>query len=286
MRTTKHHQNKNVLVACLRGMWVACHIIYGMLLAGFYPALNAPTQRCILKHWSHGLLNILRVGLETHGSHFHHGAGQGRLFVANHISWLDAVALNAAAPACFVAKAELADWPLLGWMCRRTGTLFIRRDLRRDAAHINERITAALQQEKCIAVFPEGTTTDGTHPGHFHSSLLQGALDAGAAIQPVAIRYHDGSGEHNGDAAYVGDMTFIQSLWKILCSPCLHATLVYLPHLPQAGKSRRILAAQAQGAVHTALSMLSTEHAVHVPEGIPVAPGKFFTTAPAAKSLI
>lgn len=247
----------DVTTACWRALCVVCHIVYGMLLAVPYPAFSRPMQRRLMRHWSHGLLDILRVGLETHGSH--PPARQGRLFVANHISWLDAMTLAAAAPAYFVAKSEVGNWPLLGWLCRRVDTLFIRRGVRRDTVNVNRQIAELLLKDECVVIFPEGTTTAGGAPGHFHSSLLQGAMDIGTAIQPVAIRYHDGNGGHNEDAAYVGDMTFVQSLWKILRSPSLHATIVYLPALPCEGKSRRIVASQAQDAIRSALSLFQ-EH--------------------------
>lgn len=257
----------SVSAACFRGLFVACHIIYGMLLAAVYPALGGSARRRILKQWSRKLLGILHVGLETSGSG-HAPAGRGQLFVANHISWLDVIAMNAVAPACFVAKAEVRDWPLLGWMCRRIGTLFIRRDARQDAARVNCEIVEMLRNGECVALFPEGTSTEGIYPGHFHSSLLQGPIDSGAAIHPLAIRYHDGSSNPNLDAAYVDDMTFIQSLWKILRSPSLHATLAYLPALQVAGKTRRTLAAEAQGAIHTAIATHACGDSVHTPDGV------------------
>ena len=252
------------LLACFRSVCVACHIIYGISLACFFPALDHDIQRRILKHWSRKLLDILHVRLEAHGSH-HQADMHGRLLVANHISWLDVIAMNAVVPACFVAKSEVRNWPLLGWLCHRAGTLFIKRDIRRDTVRINHNISATLKRGECIALFPEGTSTDSGLPGHFHSSLLQGAIDANACICPVAIRYHDGTGKANSDAAYVDDMSFMQSLWKILCSPALHVSLFYLPPLPCTGKNRRLLAAETQGSIHMALAKFSPNHSVCVP---------------------
>jgi 1-acyl-sn-glycerol-3-phosphate acyltransferase len=257
-------RKSTMLLVCFRSARVACHIIYGILLACFFPALNQSLQRRILKHWSHNLLDILHVRLEAHGS-YHPADMHGRLLVANHVSWLDVIALNAVVPACFVAKSEIRNWPLLGWLCHRAGTLFVKRNIRRDTVRINHEISGVLKKGECIALFPEGTSTDGELPGHFHSSLLQVAIDINAAVCPVAIRYHDGAGKANGDAAFVGDMSFIQSLWKILCSPSLHVTLLYLPLLPCTGKNRRLLASEAQGSIHMALAEFSPNHSVCVP---------------------
>jgi 1-acyl-sn-glycerol-3-phosphate acyltransferase len=244
---------------------VACHIIYGILLACFFPAPDHGIQRRILKYWSRKLLDILHVRLEIHGS-YHPADMYGCLLVANHISWLDVIALNAVVPAYFVAKSEVVDWPLLGWLAHRAGTLFIKRDIRRDTVRINHNISEMLKRGECIALFPEGTSTDSGLPGHFHSSLLQGAIDVNSSICPVAIRYHDGAGKANSDAAYVDDMSFIQSLWKILCSPSLHVSLFYLPPLPCTGENRRLLAAKAQGSIHMALAKFSPNHSVCVPD--------------------
>ncbi len=252
-------QLTGALIACFRGVRVACHISYGMLLVSIFPLMNKPTQQHIVKYWSRKLLDILHVGLESQGN-YHPATAHGTLLVANHISWLDAVAMNAVLPAYFVAKSEVGDWPFLGWIFRSIHTLFIKRNMRLDTARINHQVAGMLGRGEHVAVFPEGTTTDGTQLGHFHSSLLQGPLDSGAAICPVAIRYHDGTGKTNGDAAFVGDMTFIQSLWKILCSPALHVTLVYLPTLSSAGKNRRMLAAEAQVAIHMALAKPAPDH--------------------------
>lgn len=252
-----------MLLACFRGARVACHIIYGIFLACFIPAFEQNTQRRIRKHWSRKLLHMLHVGLEAHNCHYPADM-HSHLLVANHVSWLDVIALNAVVPACFVAKSDVKSWPLLGWLCHRVGTLFINRENRRDTVRINRKISRMLKQGESVAVFPEGTSTDGGLPGHFHSSLLQGAIDVDIAICPVAIRYHDGAGKANGDGAFVGDMSFVQSLWKILRSPSLHVTLSYLRPIPCQGKSRRLLASEAQGAIHMALAKFSPNHSVCV----------------------
>ena len=244
------------LLAALRILRVACHIGYGLLLATFYPLLSQQGQRRILKHWSRALLDILHVGLDTYGCQLP-ASTHGVLLVANHVSWLDVIAMTAAVPSYFVAKSELGDWPLLGWMTGRVNALFLQRDMRRDTARINSQLAALLKHGENVGIFPEGTTSDGKSIRHFHSSLLQGAIDIAAPVCPLVIRYHDGTGGANDDAAFVGEMNFIQSLWNILRSPSLHVTIAYLPMLPSAGQNRRVLAAQAQADIQTALAQLT-----------------------------
>lgn len=257
-------QLRNTLIAFVRGLRVASHVLCGLLLVSLFPLLKKSTQHHIVKYWSRKLLDILHVGLETQG-YYPAAAVRGSLLVANHVSWLDAVALNAVLPAYFVAKSEVSDWPLLGRIFHGIHTLFIRRDIKMDTLRVNRQIAQLLAQGERIALFPQGTTIHGAQLGHFHSSLLQGAVAMEAAICPVAIRYHDGMGKANHDAAFVGDMTFIQSLWKVLCSPAMHVMLMYLPALSSTGKNRRTLAVEAQSAIYHALARLSRNRSYFYP---------------------
>lgn len=258
----------STLRASLRGARVACHIAYGLLLACIYRVLSRHTQLRIVRHWARTLLDILNVGMETHGIQTPASTREG-LFVANHISWLDVVAMNAALPSFFVAKSEVGKWPLVGWMCRRIDTLFIRRDMRRDTTRISFALADLLEQGERVSVFPEGTTTDGTQVKHFHSSLLQSAVEIEAPVFPLTIRYHDGKGNANLDAAFTGDMGFVQSLWKVLRSPSLHITLVYLPLLDSTGKTRRVLAAEAHEDIQQTLLLLAKNSFQAMPDAAP-----------------
>ena len=245
-------QLRNRLIASARGLRVVSHLLCGLLLVSLFPLLKKSTQHHIVKYWSRKLLEILHIGLETQGD-YPAAAVRGSLLVANHISWVDAVALNAVRPAYFVAKSEVSEWPFLGRILNGIHTLFIRRDIKMDTLRVNRQIAQLLAQGERVALFPQGTTTHGAQLGNFHSSLLQGAVEMEAAISPVAIRYHDGMGRANYAAVFIGDMTFIHSLWKILCSPALHVTLMYLPALSSSGKNRRTLAAEAQSTIYHAL---------------------------------
>lgn len=238
----------DIPMVLLRGIRVACHLMYALMLAAIYPMLNLASRQFVMQHWSRALLDILHVRLET-GGHLPPQHMQGALLVANHISWLDVYALNAVRPSSFIAKSEVGAWPLLGLLCRRAQTIFIERNNRRDTLRANGLIAERLAQGECVALFPEGTTTNGSQVRHFHSALLQCAIDAKCAVYPVAIRYHDGSGQACSDAAFIGDMTFLQSLRKILFSPSLHATLVFLPAISGAEKCRRTLATDSHTAI-------------------------------------
>lgn len=232
------------------------HLFYGMLLAVIYPYLNPARQRRILKAWSKQLLGILNIGIQIEGQQPARGEG-GCLLVANHVSWLDIFVLNAIHPAHFIAKSEVRNWPVIGWLCQRSGTLFVERAMRQNAATINQRITQRLKQGAFIGFFPEGTTTDGKQVGHFHSALIQSAIDAKVALRPIALRYQNNTGGLEVTAAFIGDMTLAQSIWKILRCPYLNALVMFTPALTHGNTNRRMLARSAQQAIAQALQTIA-----------------------------
>jgi 1-acyl-sn-glycerol-3-phosphate acyltransferase len=258
----KHLQD--ILVSVFRGNRLALHLLYGMLLAVIYPHLNQTRQRRILKSWSRQLLTILNIGIQIEGRQPSRGEG-GCLMVANHVSWLDMFVLNAIHPAQFIAKSEVRSWPVIGWLCRRSGTIFIERAMRHDASMVNQRVSLLLKQGACIGLFPEGTTTDGTQVGHFHSALIQPAIDAGVRLCPIALRYQNEDGRLNFTAAFTGDTTLRQSIWQILRCPQLNALVVFTPALLATNENRRVLARTAQAAIARGLQNIGTTRQAIVP---------------------
>jgi 1-acyl-sn-glycerol-3-phosphate acyltransferase len=226
------------IIGVFRAARVVLHLACGLMIASVFNWLSQSVRRRILRRWSAQLLNILNVSITAEKSM--HALRSG-IIVTNHISWLDVFVLNAVIPMRFVAKSEVRQWPLIGWLCARAQTLFIERGRARDAARINIQIVQLLQNGECLAVFPEGTTTDGTQVGSFHASLLQPAVDAGAEVHPVAIRYQDAQGAHCTAAAYIDDLSFAASLWNILNCRSLHVRLLATPSLDAAGSDRRTL---------------------------------------------
>ena len=256
-----HQRTVSLPVAAFRCARLICHLAYGILLSIFYPHCSLSYRQRILRRWSTELLDVLNVKLERRGLPTPPSI-QTTMLVSNHISWLDVFVINAITPACFVAKAEVNGWPLLGLLCRRTRTIFIERDIRRDTVRSNGLISAMLDEGECVALFPEGTSTDGTGLRHFHSSLFQSAIDSDATLIPGTIHYHDGQGNRCDDAAFIGDMTFVESMKKILFSRSLHASLTLLPAVQLTGKNRRTAATEAHSAIETTL---------HTPLPIPAA---------------
>lgn len=222
---------------------------------------TAPWRRAV-EHSSTRLLASVAVDVELRGAR--PLLAGPVLLVANHVSWLDAQALGAVVGTRFVAKSEVRDWPLVGTMAARFGTLFIRRGHRRDAHRVKNAIAKLLVTGERIVVFPEGTTTDGTRVAPFHAALLQAAIDAAVPVQPVAIRYREADGAPSAAAAFIDDMSFLDSLGQVLARPRLVAELTFGAPIWAADKDRRDLAARCRGFIMTALGFES-------PTAVPVA---------------
>lgn len=222
------------------------HLFAGLLLVGLWFPLIAPPHRNRLKAcWSRRLLGIMGIELRVVGS-----VPDGGLLVANHISWLDIFVISAARPTAFVAKAEIGKWPLLGWLAGKVDTLFIVRGSRHHAQHIAHEMTARLQAGHSVAVFPEGTTSDGRQVMPFHAALLQPAISAAHPVQPLAIRYLGHNGDYTATPAYIGEISLGDSLHRTLAQRGIVAELVVLPALSGSAESgRRQLAQAAENAI-------------------------------------
>jgi 1-acyl-sn-glycerol-3-phosphate acyltransferase len=185
-----------------------------------------------------------------------HGEGRGRMLLANHISWLDIFAIDSLAPASFAAKAEIAGWPLAGTLVARAGTVFIERGKRHAVHAVIRDLAARMSQGLRAAVFPEGTTSDGTRLLPFHGNLAQAALEAGVPMVPIGLRYIDPDGEPSHAALFIGDTTFLQSIWRITGHPRLIAEIhVLAPLEPSPGLTRQAAVRRARDAISRSLGL-------------------------------
>ncbi|MCD1638996.1 1-acyl-sn-glycerol-3-phosphate acyltransferase [Pseudomonas stutzeri] len=176
---------------------------------------------------------------------------QPMLWVANHVSWCDIPLLGMLAPLSFLAKAEVRAWPALGWLAQAAGTLFIRRG-GGDAALVNRQLATQLVQGRHLLIFPEGTSTDGTDVRTFHPRLFACALEAGRAVQPVAIRYWR-NGKPDTVAPFVGDDELPAHLRRLLKSDICDVEIQLLPPIDVMALDRKAVAMTAQQAIANAL---------------------------------
>ncbi len=194
----------------------------------------------------------------------------GALVVANHLSWIDVLALEATGPVRVLAKREIRDWPVVGALAVRAGALFVDRSALRTLPDTVARTADALRDGATVGVFPEGTTWCGTAGGAFRRAAFQAAVDAGAPVQPVALVLRLPDGTPTTAGAFVGDQTLGDSLRRVLLLPGLVCELTVLPTLPP-GADRRALAAAAARAV---AAVTGVEHPVprdRVPHPVPAA---------------
>ncbi len=280
----------------------ALHLANGMLtVALVYPFITQGARRALKQRWSRQLLSVLGVRLnitagipqivgagDTPHSKDSWSAADGPgnthptgLLVANHISFLDIFVINAWAPAAFVSKDDVRGWPLIGWLSQRTDTIFMQRGSRRAAQATRDQLVSQLRAGQLVAVFPEGTTSDGHGVQAFHSALFQSAIDASAPVIPLALRYFDAHSHQPSHAAdYVGDMTLVSCLWSIASSGGLIVQLSPLPTIATAGVDRRHLAAHTHRSItHLLVQMLNPNPKVspaagtagETPDGLPIA---------------
>ncbi len=232
------------------------HLAWGVTLAGLVFPLLGPAQRDRrIMAWARGLLRVL--GIQPQLDAAPHSPG-GALLVCNHVSWLDIYLIYAARRVHFVSKAEVRNWPVAGWLAQKTGTLFIERGRRADTARINVEMRALMQSGAWVAVFPEGTTSDGHGLRRFMPSLLQPAIELNCPVVPAALRYRTLDGEYSAAPAYIDNLSMWQSLKKIISEPGLVAELHFSdPILPNG--HRRELAAQAEAATARLLGLRVSE---------------------------
>lgn len=234
--------------AAFRLARVGLHLLWGAATVSVaYPWIDARFRRALKRRWSRQLLEALGIRLKL-------GAGGTALparglVVCNHISWLDIYVINALTPAAFVSKDDVKSWPLIGWLCAHTETIFLERGSRAAAQRTRETMIGHLRAGVHVAVFPEGTTTGGDRVLPFHAALFQSAIDAKVPVLPLVLRYADRAGNPNRAPAYDGDITLWQCLRAIARADSLKADLRILEPLAVAAADRRVLAARCHEAI-------------------------------------
>ncbi|MCK9398244.1 MAG: 1-acyl-sn-glycerol-3-phosphate acyltransferase [Methylobacter sp.] len=238
-----------VLVLFINGLFIA---------AGIFPtvnflnsAANAKIKRDALKtRWLRRFSAIVNLHIIKDGELPEHRA----ILVSNHISWLDIIVIGQYLPACFVAKSDIASWPVIGYLARQGGTIFIRRGDKQQIRTTAEKMAWLLKQNSHIIAFPEGTTTKGDEVLNFHSSLFQPALLTRSAIQPVALQYQGIAKEH---APFVGDDGFVPHLIRMLSLDKIEVQLSFLPAINSSGKNRHAVSTETRDLIWEKISEYS-----------------------------
>ena len=175
-----------------------------------------------LSRWSSRILRLLEVAVATEGRPPANG-----LLTCNHLSYLDILVLASVKPCFFVAKADVARWPLFGFLAGLAGTLFVRRDRRLEVGKFNAQLARRLACGHLVVLFPEGTSSDGRNILPFRSALLAPTEHRHEAVCPAWIGYRMEAGRVEDDVCYWGDMDFLPHFLRLLAKPRIQAAVVF-----------------------------------------------------------
>lgn len=228
-------------------------ILAGVVISlAAFGRLSLRSRARVASRWNHVAARSLGVRLRVSGQT--ELPDRPVLFVANHVSWLDIPVVSAAHPVRFVSKDDVREWPVMGWLATRTGTLYLNRGNGRAAHRMAATLAEALQDGQHVVIFPEGTTTDGSQVLPFKPMLLQAAIDAEACVVPMSLHYSDADGQPTKAAAFIGDMTFVDTLRNIVAARGLQAEVVLHPPIDSTGLDRNQLAAMTEAAITQAVA--------------------------------
>ena len=224
--------------ACWRLLRVAVHVLAGAWrIRWAFSRLPVAQRDAEVTVWAREMLRRLGITLVVNGQPPVAGPV---LLVANHISWADIVVMHAARHCRFISKSDVQHWPVVGILADGAGTLYLERASRRDALRVVHQMAERLQAGDVLAVFPEGTTGDGTTVLPFHANMLQAAIAAQAPVQPVGLHFLDGAtGAISLAPCFLGDDSLLTSLWRTLKSSGLQAVVTFGPAQGSQGRDRR-----------------------------------------------
>jgi 1-acyl-sn-glycerol-3-phosphate acyltransferase len=154
------------------------------------------------------------------------------LLVCNHLSYLDVIVLSSIRPCVFVARHDVAAWPLFGWLARAAGTIFVDRERRLASADVVDLVREAVAGGSLVVLFPEGTSSDGSTVLPFKSALLEPAVELRCPVAAAAIEYALDDGSVADEVCYWGDMTLVPHLLNLFFKREIRSTCSFsLPRI-------------------------------------------------------
>ena len=234
------------------------HIVLGILLCSLILSWNqhrvmkngrVPFAHRMINWWSRMLMRIFGLRSVLIGKPLPDPV----LFVANHTSWIDIELLHSQRAACFVAKAEIAGWPLVGWLAANGGTIFHRRGNNHSLAAVMAVMVERLRAGRSVAVFPEGGSGYNGVLRVFHARIFQAALEADVPVQPVALRFAR-DGRRVIDAGFREHESFLANFLRLLGEPPMDAEVHFLATVPASAEGRRRMAEQSRERIAAALA--------------------------------
>lgn len=243
----------------MRSLFRTIRLVIHALAAVFYcgvvyPFISQTAKDRYVRQWSSKLMAIAGVKMQV--NHPERIAARS-LVVSNHISWLDIFLIYSHFNGHFIAKSTMATWPVMGYLGRKVGTLYLDRSSGRNLKQILGKLVGNLNAEERCIFFPEGTTAKQGEMLPFHPNLFEGAIQVNLPIQPFAIRYLMPDGTYADAVDFTGDMTMQESMKRIFSTDGITAELTVLPTINPEGKKRRELAQETQAAIQSALATMT-----------------------------
>lgn len=222
-----------------------------------FPRASREQKLAHIQTWSRHVLEVMGIRLNIAPSSTFIWPNKTQLLVANHVSWLDVLVIQALQPCVFVAKSEVRHWPVVGSMAHACGVVFVDRSAASSARKMVDDVGSALHHGYCVAGFPEGTSSEGHDVSLFHANLFEAAIHRDVAVLPLALRYTDArTGSLCLKAAFVGDIGFIESLHQVMGTSHLAVDVQIGKTLSPQGHSRRTLAHLSHRSVLSQLQAL------------------------------
>ena len=205
----------------------------------------------MIRAWSAGLMRVFGFRLRRVGTPLPGGV----MFVANHVSWVDIEVLHSQRMMGFVAKREISQWPVVGWMAARGETIFHARGSTESLGGVLHEMLSRLRAGRSVGVFPEGGTRGGREIGPFHARIFLAAVEAGVPVQPVALKYGEGASAQTV-VAFGPRESFVANFFRLLGEPARVAEVHFLaPILPGDTDGRRRIADQARQRIMDAMGV-------------------------------
>lgn len=249
------------LLRPLRYVWrvplLLVHIVLGIALCALILSWNQqvvmkdgrePFAHRMTRWWSRLLLLVFGIHSVRVGTPLPDPV----LFVANHTSWTDIELLHSQRIACFVAKAEIARWPIVGWMAATGGTIFHRRGSNHSLSAVMQTMVERLRAGHSVSVFPEGGSGFNGVLKVFHARIFQAALDAEVPVQPVALCFTR-NGQRLIDAGFREGESFVHNILRLLGGPPMDAEVHFLQPVPASPDARRRMAELSRERIGAAL---------------------------------
>jgi 1-acyl-sn-glycerol-3-phosphate acyltransferase len=241
---TEPNSSRRTIVAMRTTVRAACAVL--LLTAVPLLAVPLPGRSRVQRMYCRSMLRCLGVRITVSGGPIRNL--KGVLVVSGHVSWVDIFVIGSVLPGSFVARADLIDWPALGFLARLMKVIPIERTNLRRLPDVVRMIADRLRAGHTVVAFPEGTTWCGVGYGAFRPAMFQSAIDAARPVQPLRLTYHHRDGQRSTVPAFIGEDSLLESIKRVITArrTVCH---VQVQSLQLPGENRRELTARCEAAV-------------------------------------